>query len=89
MDGGFKAGDVIEIADVYNNSSVKQGAVAILNGSDTLFTTKDFINSRTVADDPESETYVLEADAESLVLSRSGSTTTCITLLKVSRPSAE
>ena len=89
VDGGFKAGDVIEIAGVYNNSQAKQGAVAILNGDDTLFTTKDFINGRTEADDPESETYVLEADAESLVLSRSGATATCITLLKVIRPSAE
>ena len=90
VNGGFKAGDEIEIAGVFNNADdKKQAAVAISNGGDTLFTTKDFINGRNIADDPESETYVLEADAESLVLSRSGNTATNITLLKVTRPSAE
>ena len=92
-DGGFKAGDVITIAGVFSNSDEsKQAAVSLFmmdtaedHGYKVLWTTDNFINGRTSADDPAMQTYTLEADADNLYLGRKGNTATCITKLQVKR----
>ena len=93
VDGGFKKGDKIEIAGAFNNSDeTKKSAVDLFTVDGTtptvLFTTKQFVNGKLVADDPESETYTLTADADKLYLGRNGNTATFVTLLKVVRDSA-
>ena len=89
-EGGFKAGDVITIAGAFNNADdTKKSAVDIFTAEGTtptvLFTTQQFINGRTVADEPVVETFTLTADAEKLYLGRNGNTGTNITILKVVR----
>lgn len=92
-DGGFKAGDVITIAGVFSNSdNSKQAAVSLFimdtaedHGYKVLWTTENFINGRTSADDPKEQTYTLEADADNLYLGRKGNTATYITKLQVKR----
>ena len=60
-EGGFKKGDVITIAGVFNNADdTKKAAVAFFTGEvgekgKTYFTTKQFINSRNTADAPAEE----------------------------------
>ena len=90
VDGGFKAGDKIEIAGAFNNSdNSKKAAVDLFSLDGTtptvLFTTAQFINGKTVDADPVSETYTLAADAEKLYLGRNGNTATFVTLLKIVR----
>lgn len=90
VEGGFKAGDVVSIAGAFNNSDEsKKSAVDIFTVEGTtptvLFTTQQFINGRTVADEPVVETYTLAADAEKLYIGRNGNTGTNVTLLKVER----
>lgn len=86
-DGGFKSGDVISIAGVYNNNDTKNAAIVIkdANGS-TLFTTENFINSKSVVDDPAAQTFTLTSDTEYLLIGRSGNTATCVTSFTVTRP---
>lgn len=91
VEGGFKAGDVVTIAGAFNNSSnEKTSKVDIFTGEGSeltvLFTTQQFVNGRTSADDPVEETYTLEADYDKLYLGRNGGTSTFVTTLKVSRP---
>lgn len=98
VDGGFKAGDKIEIAGVFNNSDdTKQSAVTLFVGAEgeaptDLWKSELFINGRTVADDPAVQTYTLEADYAALKLGRanglSGATGTWVTYLKVVRETA-
>lgn len=93
VEGGFKAGDVVSIAGVFNNSDEsKSAAVALFvldseaeNGYTVLWTTDNFINGRTVAADPAVQTFTLTADADKLFLGRNGNTGTCVTTLKVVR----
>ena len=91
IDGGFKAGDVISIAGAFNNSDeTKLSAVDIFaldaEGKPVvLFTTQQFVNGRTSADDPAVETYTLTADYDELYLGRNGNTGTFITLLKTEK----
>lgn len=90
VEGGFKAGDVVSIAGAFNNTDdTKKSAVDIFTVDGTtptvLFTTQQFINGRTVADEPVVETYTLAADAEKLYIGRNGNTGTNVTLLKVER----
>ena len=91
VEGGFKAGDVITIAGAFNNSDdTKTSAIDIFTmdgeGNPTvLFTTKQFINGRNVADDPVAEEFTLTADADELYLGRNGNTGTFVTLLTVTR----
>ena len=91
IDGGFKAGDVISIAGAFNNTDEsKTSAVDIFTLDETgapvvLFTTQQFINGRTSADDPAVEKFTLEADYDKLYLGRKGNTTTFVTLLKTER----
>ncbi len=88
---GFKAGDVITIAGAFNNSDeTKLSAVDIFaldaEGKPVvLFTTQQFVNGRTSADDPAVETYTLTADYDVLYLGRNGNTGTFITLLKTEK----
>jgi hypothetical protein len=93
VEGGFKTGDKIVIAGAFNNSDdTKKSAIDIFTLDGTtptvLFTTKQFINGRTVADNPEEETFVLTADADKLYLGRNGNTSTFVTTLKVTRDTA-
>ena len=89
-EGGFKAGDVVSITGVYNNSSEKNAAIVIFSGkvgeeASVLFKTDNFINARLVNDDPTAQTYTLKEDAATLQLGRNGNTGACITKLTVTR----
>ena len=89
-EGGFKAGDVVSITGVYNNSGEKNAAIAIFSGkvgeeASVLFKTDNFINARLVNDDPTAQTYTLTEDAATLQLGRNGNTGACITKLTVTR----
>ena len=94
-EGGFKAGDVVTIAGVINNSDeAKRGTAVLFSSEDgtvakTINKFEDFINSRLVADDPVEQTYTLEADYEVLYLGRDGNTGTNLTLIKVERAAPE
>ena len=93
VEGGFKAGDVITIAGAFNNSdNTKKAAADIFTVSGeeektitVLFTTQQFVNGRTSADDPAEETYTLTEDYDILYLGRNGNTATFITTLRVDR----
>ena len=85
--GSFKAGDTLCIAGAYSNSSVKASAIKVCGeASDSLFTTQQFVNGKTSADNPAVDKYVLTKDETFLYLGRSGATGTNITTLKVIRP---
>ena len=93
VDGGFKAGDVVTIAGAFNNSDdTKKSAVDLFtydgNEVTVLFTTQQFVNGRTSADEPAVETFTLTADADALYLGRNGNTASFVTTLKVVRGSA-
>jgi hypothetical protein len=88
VEGGFKAGDVITIAGVYNNKDEKSAAIAFRSdptSEEPIWLTDAFINGRLVADDPAEQTFTLTEDAEALYIGRSGGTGTCITLLTIVR----
>ena len=94
VDGGFKAGDVVTIAGFINTSdATKRGTVVlfIMDAENTITKLKtftDFINGRSVPDDPVEESYTLEADADKLYLGRDGNTATNVYLIKVTRPAS-
>lgn len=90
-DGGFKAGDIVSITGVYNNSDEKHAAVAVFtldeeSKADVVGTTSDFINARLDVADPVAETVTLKADADVIYLGRKGNTKACILALSVTRP---
>lgn len=89
VDGGFKKGDVIKIAGVFNNADdTKKAAVAFRldpTSEEPTWTTEPFINGRTSAGEPVEQTYTLEEDTYEIFFGRSGNTGTCITSLKVIR----
>jgi hypothetical protein len=91
VEGGFKAGDVITIAGAFNNSDeTKKAAIDIFTVGDenaitVLYTTAQFVNGRTSANDPVEETYTLTEDYDILYLGRNGNTGTFITTLRVDR----
>lgn len=91
VEGGFKAGDVITIAGAFNNSDdTKKAAIDIFTVGDenaitVLYTTAQFVNGRTSADDPAEEIYTLTEDYDILYLGRNGNTGTLITTLRVDR----
>ncbi len=88
--GSFQTGDTLLIAMCYNNSDTRTAAADIYadNGTTLLFTTAPGINGRTESGDPVVEKFVLEQDADSLLIGRSSSATTntYVTTLKVLRP---
>lgn len=89
IEDGFKKGDVIKIAGVFNNTDdSKKAAIAFRidpESVEPVWTTESFINGRTSADDPVEQTFILEEDTYEIFLGRSGNTGTCITSLKVIR----
>lgn len=91
--GSFQTGDTLLIAMCYNNSDTRTAAADIYaaNGTTKLFTTAPGINGRTESGDPVVEKFVLEQDADSLLIGRSSSATTntYVTTLKVLRPAAQ
>lgn len=90
-EGGFKKGDVITIAGVFNNADdTKKAAVAFFTGEvgekgKTYYTTKQFINSRNTADDPAEEQITLTEDMPSVKFGRSGNTSACVVKVTVVR----
>ena len=90
-EGGFKKGDVITIAGVFNNSdNTKKAAVAFFSGevgekAKTYHTTEQFINSKLVADDPAEEQITLTEDMPSVKFGRSGNTSACVVKVTVVR----
>ena len=89
-EGGFKAGDVLSVAAVFNNADDTKYAQIDLRAAngDTRIWLSDSastINGRTSAAEPIVQTYTLEADQDSLFLGRYGNTGMFVTLLKVVR----
>ena len=90
-EGGFKTGDVITVAGVFNNADdTKKAAVAFFTGEvgekgKTYYTTKQFINSRNTADDPAEEQITLTEDMPSVKFGRSGNTGACVVKVTVVR----
>lgn len=90
-EGGFKKGDVITVAGVFNNADdTKKAAVAFFTGEvgdkgKTYFTTKQFINSRNTADDPAEEQITLTEDMPSVKFGRNGNTGACVVKVTVVR----
>jgi len=93
-EGGFKAGDVLTVAGCVNNSDESKWGTCEFFTMDAeknvtaVKTFDNFINSRLVADDPVEQSYTLEADAEVILLGRSGNTGTNVTTIKVVRGGA-
>lgn len=91
VEGGFKSGDVITIAGAFNNADEsKQAAVLIFTGNEgekasVLYTTANFVNGKTVDDDPVEEKYTLDADVDKIKLGRKGNTGAIVTKLVVVR----
>lgn len=88
--GGFKAGDIVTIAGVYNNDAAKNAKIDIFtldasNNYTVLFTTQQFVNGRTSNDEPVEETFVVTEDVDKLYLGRNGNTNTYVTKLSVTR----
>lgn len=92
---GFKTGDVVYIAGVYNNSADRTAQKLTITTSatnkdtDVIYTTNDLINGRTSASDPTLESYTLTADCSALYIWRNASGTAYLTTLYVVRPDVE
>lgn len=91
--GTFKVGDVIHITGCINNkdTETKKGAITVyssLQEADKVATTEDFANTYDTSVNPVEQTIKLTADCESLILTRSGNTATCILALTVVRGEA-
>ena len=87
-EGGFKAGDELQIAVCFNNSSDDKNAQADIfaaDGATELFLSEPGINGRTSAADPAVQKYVLESDQETLYIGRKGNTAMCVISLRVLR----
>lgn len=90
-EGGFKAGDTLIVAGFINNAdATKRGAVSVFTVAEgacsAKWTSSDFINGQTSADDPAAQTYVLEEDMDVIRLGRDGNTGTNLMLIQVVRP---
>ncbi len=91
-EGGFKAGDELQIAICFNNADDTKEAQADVYAADgvtELFLSEKAINGRTSAADPAVEKYVLEADQDSLLIGRKGNTGLFVISLKVVRSGEE
>lgn len=91
--GTFKAGDVIHITGCINNkdTETKKGAITVyssLQEADKVATTEDFVNTYDTSVTPVEQTITLPTDCETIILTRSGNTATCITALTVVRGEA-
>ena len=88
--GGFKAGDKLSVAAVFNNADDTKYAqvdVYAADGATRMFRSDSAstINGRTSAADPIVQTYTLASDQDSLFLGRYGNTGMFVTLLNVVR----
>ncbi|MBO6075472.1 MAG: hypothetical protein J6P74_10155, partial [Paludibacteraceae bacterium] len=87
-EGGFKAGDELNIAICFSNdddTKEAQAAVYAADGETQLVLSEKAINARTVAADPVVESYILLADADSLLIGRKGNTGLFVISLAVKR----
>lgn len=91
--GSFQTGDTLLIAVCYNGFIPKtaQADIYAANGTTKLFTTAPGINGSNESGDPVVEKFVLEQDADSLLIGggSSISTSTHVTTLKVLRPAPQ
>ena len=88
-EGGFKAGDVLSVSVVFNNSDATKYCMADVyaaDGATRMFRSDSAstLNGRN-AGEPIVQTYTLASDQDSLLLGRYGNTGMFITLLKVER----
>ena len=95
-EGGFKAGDVLYVAAVFNNANENLDKYAQVDlraaDGDTRIWMSDSastINGRLSAAEPIVQTYKLESDQDSLFLGRYGNTGMFIVTLMVGRPEEE
>ena len=91
-EGGFKAGDELQVAFCFNNSDDTKEARVAVYAADTetqLFLSELAINGRTNAADPAVEKFVLEADQDVLYIGRQGNTGLFVISLKVVREGGE
>lgn len=92
-EGGFKAGDVLSVSVVFNNSDVTKYCMADVyaaDGATRMFRSDSAstLNGRN-AGEPIVQTYTLASDQDSLLLGRYGNTGMFITLLKVERAAGD
>ena len=90
LSGGFKTGDIIKYAGVYNHDDSKNAAIDIYGqneGEDAekLTTSNNFINGKLESASPEDQTYTLLADYDNLYIGRNGNTSTYLTKLQITR----
>ena len=88
-EGGFKAGDVLSVSVVFNNSDATKYCMVDLRAADGdtriwMSDSLSTLNGRNEGE-PIVQTYTLEADQDSLFLGRYGNTGMFVTLLKVER----
>ena len=88
-EGGFKAGDILSVSVVFNNSDATKYCMVDLRAADGdtriwMSDSLSTLNGRN-AGEPIVQTYTLEADQDSLFLGRYGNTGMFVTLLKVDR----
>ncbi len=88
-EGGFKAGDVLSVSVVFNNSDVTKYCMVDLRAADGdtriwMSDSLSTLNGRN-AGEPIVQTYTLASDQDSLLLGRYGNTSMFVTLLKVVR----
>jgi len=90
-DGGFKVGDVLTISGFFNNADDTKLAKAEIfkvnsdNTCTTVWTSEQFVNGRTSADDPVEQAYTLTEDMDVIYIGRNGNTGTNIYTIKVTR----
>ena len=93
-DGGFKAGDIVDIACVYNNKDEKETRIHVFAVDENknitvLYETELCINGRLDPGSPALERFVLDGDYETLYLGRQGGTATYVLTFTVTRPAEE
>ena len=92
-EGAFKAGDVISFSGAINNSGARDAKYAMVqfyaaDGATRLFQGDTVVNGQTMEDDLIVESFTLEADQDSILLGRYGTTNMFITMLSVAREAA-
>lgn len=93
VEGGLKAGDVITFAGFINNKDeAKYASTVIYVKDDTeagyskLWESEQFINAYFSADEPNEQSYTLEADYDAVYFGRNGNTGADFYTIKVTRP---
>ena len=93
-EGGFKQGDIVDIACVYNNKDEKETQIHVFSvdadkNITVLYETELCINGKYDPGAPALERFVLDGDYDMLYLGRKGGTSTYVINFTVTRPSAE